>query len=49
MIQASKHQTEITLRTTEAEYIVISQAARDLLPMRDLLQEFSKVTKLIVA
>jgi hypothetical protein len=48
MIQASKHQTEITLKTTEAEYIVISQAARDLLPMRDLLQEFSKVTKLIV-
>ncbi len=44
----SKLQTEIALSTTEAEYIAMSQAARDLIPMRDLLHEFSKVTKLIV-
>jgi hypothetical protein len=45
---SSKLQTEVTLSTTEAEYIAMSQAARDLIPMRALLQEFSKATKLIV-
>jgi hypothetical protein len=44
----SKLQTEIALSTTESEYIAMSQAAPDLIPMRDLLQEFSTITKLIV-
>jgi len=35
----SKLQTEIALSTLEAEYIALSQSMRDLLPMRDLLQE----------
>jgi hypothetical protein len=45
---SSKLQTEVALSTTEAEYIVMSQAARDLIPMKDLLSEFSSTTKLIV-
>ncbi len=48
VLWCSKLQMEIALSTTEAEYIAMSQAARDLIPMRDLLHEFSKVTKLIV-
>jgi hypothetical protein len=32
-------QTEVALSTTEAEYIVLSQLMRDLIPMRRLLQE----------
>jgi hypothetical protein len=36
------------LSTTEAEYIALSQATRDLIPLRDLLHEFSQATKLIV-
>jgi len=35
----SKLQTEIALSTTEAEYIVLLQAMRALLPMRSLLKE----------
>ncbi|MFN9957182.1 MAG: hypothetical protein ACK55I_29105, partial [bacterium] len=41
-------QTEVALSTTEAEYIALSQSTRDLIPMRALLQELSKATKLIV-
>jgi len=48
VLWSSKIWTEIALSTTEAEYIAMSQAARDLIPMRALLQEFSKTTKLIV-
>jgi len=36
---SSKLQTEIALSTTEAEYIVLSQAMRALLPLRSLLIE----------
>lgn len=43
-----KLQTEIILSTTEAEYIALSQSAWDLIPMHDLLLEFSSTTKLIV-
>ena len=32
-------QTEIALSTLEAEYIALSQAMHDLLPMRELLEE----------
>jgi hypothetical protein len=48
VLWSSKLQTEIALSTTEAEYIAMSQASRDLIPMWDLLIEFSKATKLIV-
>jgi hypothetical protein len=36
---ASKLQTEIALSTTEIEYIALSMATRELLPLRRLLQE----------
>jgi len=35
----SRLQTEIALSTTEAEYIALSQAMRDILPARALLKE----------
>jgi len=47
LLWASKLQTEIALSTTEAEYIALSQAMRDLIPLRTLLQEivsFANVT-----
>jgi histone deacetylase 1/2 len=46
VLWASKLQTEIALSTTEAEYIALSSAMRDLIPMRALLAEFSSLTKL---
>ena len=39
VIWVSKLQTEIALSTLESEYIALSQAMRDLVPMRRLLQE----------
>jgi hypothetical protein len=36
---ASKMQTEIALSTTEAEYIALSQAMREVLPIMWLMQE----------
>jgi hypothetical protein len=48
VLWSSKLQTEIALSTTEAEYIALSQSARDLVPMRDLLNELSASTKLVV-
>ena len=39
MVWASKLQTEIALSTLEAEYIALSQAMRELLPLRRLLKE----------
>jgi hypothetical protein len=48
VLWTSKLQTEVALSTTEAEYIALSQSARDLIPMRGLLHELSKATKLIV-
>jgi hypothetical protein len=44
----SKLQSEIALSTTKAEYIALSQATRDIIPMRALLHKFASVTKLIV-
>jgi hypothetical protein len=35
----SKLQTEVALSTLEAEYIALSQAMRELIPLRELLQE----------
>ena len=46
VIWVSKLQTEIALSTTEAEYIALSQAMQDLIPMRRLLQEVGNVLKL---
>lgn len=48
ILWSSKMQSEIALSTTEAEYIAMSQATRDLIPMRALLLEVSQATKLIV-
>ena len=39
ILWVSKLQTEITLSTTEAEYVALSQAMRQLLPARKLLKE----------
>ncbi len=43
---ASKLQTEIALSTLEAEYIALSTAMRDLLPMRRMLLEIGTKMKL---
>ena len=48
VLWSSKLQSEVALSTTEAEYIALSQSTRDLLPLRSLLLELSKATKLIV-
>ena len=42
LLWVSRLQTEIALSTLEAEYIALSQAMRDLLPMRRLAKEVSK-------
>jgi hypothetical protein len=47
VLWSSKLQTEVALSTTEAEYIALSQSARDLIPMQGLLYELSKATKFI--
>jgi hypothetical protein len=39
IIWASKLQTEIALSTTEAEYIALSTALREVIPLMDLIQE----------
>jgi len=44
VLWVSKLQTEVALSTTEAEYIALSQAMRDLIPMRALLTELSTLT-----
>ena len=44
IIWCSKLQTEITLSTTESEYVALSQSLRDVIPLLDLLRESSKVT-----
>ena len=40
---SSKLQTEIALSTTEAEYIALSQAVREVLPLMELMKELNKV------
>ena len=42
IIWASKMQTEIALSTTEAEYIALSTAMRDIIPLRELLNELGR-------
>ncbi len=46
LLWASKLQTEVALSTTEAEYIALSQAMHDLIPLRALLQDITSVTKI---
>jgi hypothetical protein len=46
VLWASELQIEIALSTTEAEYIALSQAMRDLIPMKNLLLELAAVTGL---
>jgi hypothetical protein len=41
----SKLQSEVTLSATEAEYIALSQATCDIIPMRALLHEAASITK----
>jgi hypothetical protein len=48
LLWASKLQTEVALCTTEAEYIALSQAMRDLIPLRALLQGITSVTNVII-
>ena len=43
---SSKLQTEIALSTTEAEYIALSQAMRELIPLRRLLLEIATAMRL---
>jgi hypothetical protein len=42
ILWTSKLQSKIALSTTEAEYISLSQALLELIPMRAILQEISK-------
>ena len=42
MIWSSKLQTEIALSTTAAEYVALSMAMREVLPLIELLQELRK-------
>jgi hypothetical protein len=46
IVWVSKLQTEVALSTTEAEYIALSQAMRDLIPLLGLLDELSPVLHL---
>ena len=47
IIWNSKLQTEIALSTTESEYITLSQAMRDVIPMLDLLDELKQVIPIL--
>jgi hypothetical protein len=42
IIWVSKLQTEITLSTTEAEYVALSQGMRDVIPFMNIVEEISK-------
>ena len=43
LLWASKMQTQIALSTMEAEYIALSQAMRDLIPIREVLKEIMSI------
>lgn len=49
VLWSSKMQTEVTLSTTEAEYITLSQSTQELIHICDLLQGLAKAPKLIVS
>ena len=46
VLHVSKLQTEIALSTAEAEYIALSQATRDIIPLINLLKELNDTLKL---
>jgi hypothetical protein len=46
LVWVSKLQTEVALSTTEAEYIVLSQAMRELIPLLGLLEELTSALQL---
>ena len=46
LIWASKLQTEVTLSTTEAEYVALSQAMRKAIPLTQLLDELRTILPL---
>ena len=46
ILWVSKLQTEIALSTTEAEYIALSQAMRDLIPLMTLVEEVSVILQI---
>jgi hypothetical protein len=41
LVWVSKLQTEVAVSTMEAEYVALSQAMRDLIPLRELVKEVS--------
>jgi hypothetical protein len=43
MVWASKLQTEISLSTTESEYVALSMALRDCIPLLELLKEMKRL------
>ena len=43
LLWVSKMQTQIALSTMEAEYIALSQAMHDLIPIREILKEFMHI------
>ena len=43
LMWASKMQTQVALSTMEAEYIVLSQSMRDLIPIREILKEIMTI------
>lgn len=46
ILWCSKLQTEITLSTTEAEYVALSQAMREVIPLMNLMKELEGVLKM---
>jgi len=43
IVWSSRLQTEIALSTTEAEYIALSQATREVIPLMNTLKEISRI------
>ena len=48
IIWHSKLQSEISLSTTEAEYIALSQSMRDTIPLMALIEELALVLLIII-
>jgi hypothetical protein len=49
ILWSSKLQSEIALSTTEAEYISLSQSMRDIIPMKQILQELSSTYNISIS
>ena len=49
ILWCSKLQTEIALSTTEAEYIALSQAIREVLPLMELMKELDVILKINIS